>query len=91
MLLLTIIGESILEEWIIDDVTRLGARGYTITDARGRGTHGTRRGNWRAGGNVRIDVIGPGDLCARITEHLAREYEKDYGLLMYTTPVSLQN
>lgn len=91
MQLLTIVGEAILEDWIIEDIRRLGARGYTITDARGSGTHGTRRGNWKAGGNIRVEVVGPEPLCRSIADHLAREYEQDYGLLMFTSPVTLRN
>ena len=91
MLLLTILTEAVLEDTIIDEIVDLGAKGYTITDARGRGTHGVRSGKWTAGGNIRIEVVGDAALCARIVERLQRQYEKDYGLLMFTTPVELQN
>lgn len=91
MLLLTILSESVLEDTLIDEIMSLGAKGYTITDARGRGTHGLRTGKWSAGGNIRIDIIGAPDLCDRIVTRLQAEYERDYGLLMFTCPVSLQN
>ncbi len=91
MLLLTILTEAVLEDTIIDEIVDLGAKGYTITDARGRGTHGVRSGKWTAGGNIRIEVVGDAALCARIVERLQRQYDKDYGLLMFTTPVELQN
>ncbi len=91
MTLLVIISEAVLEDTLIDEITDLGAKGYTITDARGRGTHGTRAGRWTQGGNIRIEVIGNAQLCGRIVERLQRAYEKDYGLLMYTVPIELQN
>jgi hypothetical protein len=91
MLLLTILSEAVLEDILIDEIMALGAKGYTIMEARGRGTHGVRTGKWSAGGNIRIDVIGAPDLCARIVARLQAEYEKDYGLLMFTCPVQLQN
>lgn len=91
MLLLTILSEAVLEDILIDEIMALGAKGYTITEARGRGTHGVRTGKWSAGGNIRIDVIGAPDLCTRIVARLQAEYEKDYGLLMFTCPVQLQN
>jgi len=50
-----------------------------------------RSGKWTVGGNIRIEVVGDAALCARIVERLQSEYEKDYGLLMFTTPVELQN
>lgn len=91
MLLLTILSEAVLEDTLIDEIMAQGAKGYTITEARGRGTHGLRTGKWSAGGNIRIDVVGDPEMCGRIVARLQTEYEKDYGLLMFTTPVQLQN
>lgn len=91
MLLLTILSEAVLEDTLIDEITTLGAKGYTITEARGRGTHGLRSGKWTAGGNIRIEVVGDAQLCARIVERLQAGYERDYSLLMFTTQVELQN
>lgn len=91
MLLLTILTESVLEDILIDEIMTLGAKGYTISEARGRGSHGVRSGKWSAGGNIRIEVIGNPALCTRIVERLQSEYERDYGLLMFTCWVELQN
>jgi len=91
MTLLTILSEAVLEDTLVDEIMALGAKGYTISEARGRGTHGTRSGRWSAGGNIRIEVIGDAALCARIVERLQSTYEPDYGLLMFTSSVELQN
>ena len=91
MTLLTIVTEAVLEDTLIDEITTLGAKGYTIVEARGRGTHGTRAGRWTQGGNIRIEVVGNAVLCGRIIERLQFAYERDYGLLMYTAPIDLQN
>lgn len=91
MLLLTILSEAVLEDTLIDEIMALGAKGYTISEARGRGTHGLRTGKWSAGGNIRIEVIGDQTLCANIVKRLQTGYERDYGLLMFTCPVELQN
>jgi hypothetical protein len=91
MTLLTIVSETILEDLLLEELLSLGAKGYTVTDARGRGTHGTRTGRWTQGGNIRIEVVGNVELCRRIIDRLQATYEKDYGLLMFTTPVELEN
>jgi hypothetical protein len=91
MLLLTILSEAVLEDTLIDEIMALGAKGYTISEARGRGTHGLRTGKWSAGGNIRIEVIGDQALCASIVERLQAGYERDYGLLMFTSAIELQN
>ena len=91
MLLLTILTEAVLEDILIDHIMALGAKGYTISEARGRGTHGVRTGKWTAGGNIRIEVIGDTALCSSIVQCLQAKYERDYGLLMFTCPVEIQN
>lgn len=91
MQLLTILTEAVLEDILIEEIMALGAKGYTISDARGRGKHGLRSGNWSASGNIRIEVVGDAALCARIVERLKAQYQRDYGLLMFTTQVELQN
>jgi hypothetical protein len=90
MLLLTIICEAVLESIFIDEIMAMGAKGYTISEARGRGTHGVRSGKWSAGGNIRIEVVGESDLCHRIVDRL-QPYERDYGLLIFTSQVELLN
>ena len=89
--LLTIVTETILEDTLIDEIMALGVKGYTITDARGRGTHGLRSGKWTKEGNIRIEIIGDAELCARIVARLDDAYEENYGLLMYTSTVELMN
>jgi nitrogen regulatory protein P-II 2 len=91
MTLLTIISEAVLEDILVDEIMGLGAKGYTISDARGKGTHGTRAGRWTQGGNIRIEVVGNAALCGHIIGRLQAAYEQDYGLLMFTTPIELQN
>ena len=91
MRLLVIVTEAILEDMLVDELRELGANGYTVIDARGWGEHGKRRGNWRQGGNIRVEVLGSEDLCIRIAAHMRETYQKDYGLLIYTTEALLHN
>jgi hypothetical protein len=44
--LVTVIAESVLEKSLSEDIERLGARGYTIQDVRGKGARGYRAGEW---------------------------------------------
>lgn len=90
-LLLTIVTEVALEDIIIEEILRAGVRGYTISDARGLGTHGLRSGQWRKDSNIRVEIIADTDLCERVIELLKTKYERDYGLLMFSVPVRLHN
>lgn len=89
--LLTIFTEAVLEDTLIDEIMALGAKGYTISEARGRGAHGLRTGKWTVGANLRFEVVGDPALCARIAAQLQANYGRDYGLMMFTSSVDLLN
>jgi hypothetical protein len=53
--LVTIIGEAVLQDRLIRLLTKSGVSGYTITPAQGAGSHGKRMGDM-AGYNTNIEV-----------------------------------
>ncbi len=59
--LLTVICEASIESLVAADARRLGAHGYTASDARGWGQHGQRDVAWRfcAGNNIQHLVSRP--------------------------------
>ncbi len=89
--LLTIVTEAVLESTITGDILRLGARGYTVTDARGSGSHGVRSGAWGQGSNIRVEVIGDEKMINDIITHLRDSYDQNYGLLMVTGRVEVHS
>jgi hypothetical protein len=89
--LLTIICEAILESDLERELPALGVHGYTISDARGSGAHGRRSGAWRKEGNIRVDILCEPALAERVAEHLRREYEANYGLLIFSSPVQVHS
>jgi nitrogen regulatory protein PII len=54
-ILVTIIGESVLQDRLISLLTKLGVSGYTIVPAQGAGSHGRRMGDM-AGYNTNIEI-----------------------------------
>lgn len=90
-ILLTVFTEAQLEDAILEEITRLGAKGFSVTDTRGKGTHGLRLGQWTKDANIRLEIIGDAELCQSITAHLHKKYEKHYGLLMFTQEIELEN
>jgi hypothetical protein len=85
--LLTVVCESMLEADLGKEVVALGAVGYTITDARGLGTHGMRSGSWAKEGNIRLEILCDEAVAVRLIEHLKRNYDRDYGLLIFSSDV----
>lgn len=89
--LLTVVCEAMLESDLAEELVALGAVGYTITDARGLGTHGMRSGSWAKEGNIRLEILCDEAVGQKIIEHLKRSYDKDYGLLVFSSDVELHS
>lgn len=53
--LVTIIGEAVLQDRLIQLLTKLGVSGYTIIPVQGAGSHGRRMGDM-AGYNTNIEI-----------------------------------
>ncbi len=87
--LLTIITEAALENALIQDVERLGAHGYTITDARGKGHRGVRSASWDATSNVRMEVVCDDATAAAIAAHLRERYYDNYAMIVFIGEVSV--
>ena len=87
--LLTIVTESALERDLVEDLEQLGVRGYTITDARGKGSRGTRRSDWAQAGNIRIEIVAETALAERVAAHLRDRYYDHYAMILYMHDVSV--
>ncbi len=87
--LLTIVAEAALESHLVRDLEQLGAKGYTISDARGKGRHGVRSSAWDASSNIRIEVVCEPDLADVIAGHLQAHYYDDYAMITYLTDVAV--
>ena len=87
--LLTVICEAALEKKLVVDLEQLGAPGWTISDARGRGARGVRSAGWDTEGNIRLEVICARDLAERIAEHLQQRYYANYAMVCYLSEVQV--
>lgn len=87
--LLTVITEAALEHALVQDVERLGAHGYTITDARGKGKRGVRNAGWEASGNIRLEVVCDAARAAAIAAYLQQHYYANYAMILFMTDVEV--
>lgn len=85
--LLTIFTESALETQLVADLTKLGARGYTITNARGRGSSGLRSASWEANSNIRLEVICNQTLAEQLANYLQETYGGNYAMVIFTSEI----
>jgi nitrogen regulatory protein P-II 2 len=86
--LVTIIAEAVLAEQLIGDLKRFGARGFTLTEARGEGSRHLRAGEI-PGENVRIESVVSDRVAEVILDHIAKEYFSNYAVIVYVSDVSV--
>ncbi len=87
--LLTIVTEAALETSLIKVVDSLGAQGYTISDARGKGGRGVRNARWEATANIRIEIICDQSTCEKIAMYLKENFYDDYAMILFESDVNV--
>ena len=87
--LLTVITEASLEHALCERIEQLGAHGYTITDARGKGSRGKRDAGWGASANIRVEVVCTAACAHTIAEALRKEYSDNYAMILFMSDVEV--
>lgn len=86
--LVTIVAEAILEKRLLEEVRRQGAKGYTLTYARGEGSRGLRTMDWE-GKNIRLEVIVGEEVAERILRTLQENYFPYYAVIAFVENVEV--
>lgn len=87
--LLTLITEATIESSLLRDLDRLGVRGYTVSDARGRGSRGVRDAAWRESSNIRIEVICPRTLAEAVLTYVQARYYANYAMVAFLSEIEI--
>jgi nitrogen regulatory protein PII len=85
--LVTIIGEAVLQDRLIQLLTKLGVSGYTIIPAQGAGSHGRRMGDMAGyNTNVEIKTIVDPDTCEQLLTDL-QPFQTTHALIAFRQTV----
>ena len=87
--LLTIITETAIERTLVKDLDKIGVRGYTVTDARGKGSRGMRTGTWDQNSSVRIEIVCDERMAGAITDYILQNYYEYYAMMLFITDVEV--
>lgn len=80
--LVTIVTERILEDRLLRKVEELGAKGYTLTQATGKGSRGVRASEWE-GPDTRIQSLVSEKVADSIVEYIAENFFEYYAVIVY--------
>lgn len=86
--LLTIVTEAGLESALVADL-EAREQGYTVTDARGRGTRGRRASQWSHSGNIRLEVVCDAQTARSLADHLHERYFEHYAMILWIQDVEV--
>lgn len=87
--MLTVVTESLIENALLADLEKLGVRGYTVSDARGRGHRGVRDANWDEVANIRIEMVCARPLAESVLAHLQARYYANYAMVAWLSDVEV--
>ena len=80
--IVTIVTERILEDRLLRKLEELGATGYTLTQASGKGSRGVRASEWE-GPDTRIETLVSPEVAEKIVAHVAEEFFEHYAVIVY--------
>ena len=80
--LVTIVTERILEDRMTRMLDELGAKGYTLTQATGKGSRGVRASEWE-GPDTRIETLVSPEVADKLVAHIAERYFEHYAVIVY--------
>jgi hypothetical protein len=87
--LLTIVTEAAIEDTLVRELEHLGARCYTVTDARGKGSGGQRDATWGPLANIRLEVLCDVATAHAICAALSERYSDNYSMVMHVSDVEV--
>lgn len=85
--LLTVVTEAAVESILIKELESLGAQGYTVTPARGKGRRGARHAEWMPSSNIRIEVVCDEHTAEAVITHLHEHYYRHYAMIVLCSDV----
>lgn len=80
--LVTIVTERILEDRLLRKLLQLGAKGYTLTQATGKGSRGVRASEWE-GPDTKIETLVSEEVARAIVDHVADSFFEHYAVIVY--------
>ncbi|TSE36886.1 hypothetical protein Tfont_01598 [Tepidimonas fonticaldi] len=81
-----VIAEAELESVLCDDILAAGAKGYTVSEVRGRGNRGLRDDRLLLSNNVRFEVLCDESTARSVLDAVLGRYGRHYGIVAYALP-----
>lgn len=87
-----IVTESIIKDKLIEHITSMGAKGYTIDTVCGKGERGVRDDDTLLGDflrNIKVDIITTEEIAEKIAVTVVEKFFKNYAGIVYIEDVKV--
>jgi MFS superfamily sulfate permease-like transporter len=74
----TIMANQSLRYWLLEEIVKCGATGYTVTSCTGAGRRHIHSGSVSEDEHIRIEIIAPQGVCEAIIDFLRRDILPDH-------------
>lgn len=82
--LVTIISESVVEQKLIEDIKKCGAKGYSVSSVRGEGVTGKHSLDLN-GPSIRLETVVTDKVAEAIMDVLSAHYFDTYATVAWVT------
>ncbi|MFM7035189.1 MAG: DUF3240 family protein [Planctomycetia bacterium] len=90
MKLVTVVGESVIMSDVAEEGMKLGATGFTLTDAAGEGSRSARNVIVTSGANTqKVEFVVPMDAAEKILKHVSHTYFEHYACIAWLSDVQV--
>lgn len=86
--LVTIVSEPVVEQKLIDDIKKCGAKGYSVGHVSGEGVTGNHSLDLN-GPSIRIETVVTDKVAEAIMTMLAENYFDKYATVAWVTPTQV--
>ena len=83
--LITIVAESVIEQKLIDDIKKCGAKGYSVSHVRGEGVTGKNTLDLN-GPSIRLESVVTDKVAEAILNMLGYKYFDKNAVIAWITP-----
>lgn len=87
---LVIVTEALIRDEVIEEITKLGCRGYTVQRATGKGESGMRSSDIAEYfSNVRMEVIVDEEVAQKVASEVVKKFFGNYAGIVYMQDVEV--
>jgi nitrogen regulatory protein PII len=89
--LITVVADTVIERTILDAFLKMGVKGYTCVYCFGKGRHAAIEDPYSGKSRVRIEMVVPDAIVAKIMDYLHSPQINHYAVIEYVQTIKIDS